>query len=107
MDKLKSAAGNYKGTNRLHYPPNSKPDDMPSNLMLTAILNGRFIRIDYVWSYQNAPQEGSMLIGFEPAENLVTMHWIDMAHEQQGAGTSRRRSIRWFDQCTWILSCTS
>jgi hypothetical protein len=80
MDKLKSASGNYKGTNRLYYPPDNKPDETPSNLNLSTILSGRFVRIDYTWSYQNAPQEGSMLIGFEPAENSVTVHWIDTWH---------------------------
>jgi hypothetical protein len=80
LSKLKSAAGNYKGTNRLHDPHTNKPDDTPSNLNLTAILNGRFVRIDYSWSYQNAPQEGSMLIGFDSDEKLVTIHWIDTWH---------------------------
>lgn len=80
LNKLKAFAGNYKGTNRLHDPHTNRPDDTPSNLNMTSILNGRFIRIDYTWSYQNAPQEGSMLIGFEPDENLVTIHWIDTWH---------------------------
>jgi Protein of unknown function (DUF1579) len=80
LEKLKSSVGNYKGTNRLYYPPENPPDETPSNLNLTAILNGKFIRIDYNWSYQNAPQEGSMLIGFEPDEKLVTIHWIDTWH---------------------------
>jgi len=80
LSKLKSAAGNYKGTNRLHDPHTNKPDDTPSNLNLTAILRGRFARLDYTWSYQNASQEGSMLIGFEPDENLITIHWIDTWH---------------------------
>ena len=80
LSKLKSISGNYKGTNLLHDPHTNKPDDTPSNLNLTAILNGRFVRMDYTWSYQNAPQEGSMLIGFEPDENVVSMHWIDTWH---------------------------
>ena len=80
LEKLKSSVGNYKGTNRLHYPPENPPDETPSNLNLTSILNGRFVRIDYTWSYKNAPQEGSMLIGFDPKENLVTIHWIDTWH---------------------------
>jgi hypothetical protein len=80
INKLKAVAGNYKGTNRLHDPHTNEPDDTPSNLTLTRILNGRFIRIDYTWSYQSKPQEGSMLIGFEPDENLATIHWIDTWH---------------------------
>jgi hypothetical protein len=80
LGKLKSIVGNYNGTNRLHDPHRNQPDDTSSNLNLTSILNGRFARIDYTWSYQNAPQEGSMLIGFEPDENLVTIHWCDTWH---------------------------
>jgi hypothetical protein len=80
LEKLKSIVGNYKGANRLHYPPDSEPDETPSNLNLASILNGRFVRIDYTWSYKNAPQEGSMLIGFDPKENLATIHWIDTWH---------------------------
>jgi hypothetical protein len=80
LQKLNSIAGNYKGTNLLYYPPEKPPDETPSDLNLASILNGRFVRIDYTWSYHNASQEGSMLIGFVPDENLVTMHWIDTWH---------------------------
>lgn len=80
INKLKSCAGNWKGTSRLHDPHTNKPEDTPSNLTLTPILNGRFIRIDYTWSYQGAPQEGSMLIGYESDQDLATAHWIDTWH---------------------------
>ena len=48
--------------------------------MITPILDGRFVRMDYTWEYQGKPQAGSFLIGYEMEVEKVTAHWIDTWH---------------------------
>jgi hypothetical protein len=47
---------------------------------VTSILRGTFVRLDYTWSYQGAPQEGSLLIGLDPKSKELSGHWIDTFH---------------------------
>ena len=52
--------------------------------MLATLLGGRFIRLDYTWSYRGAAQEGSLLIGYQSDHGKVTAHWIDSWHMSEG-----------------------
>ena len=47
---------------------------------MTPVLGGRFVRLDYTWGYQGKPQEGSLLVGFDPQSGEVSGHWIDTWH---------------------------
>jgi hypothetical protein len=38
------------------------------------------VRLDYTWVYQGQPQEGSLLVGFDPKAGVVSAHWIDTWH---------------------------
>ncbi|MGH7719029.1 MAG: DUF1579 family protein [Gemmatimonadaceae bacterium] len=80
LDLLTACAGSWRGTNTLQDPHAGKPEASPSTAMLTPVLGDRFVRFDYTWDYQGAPQEGSMLIGFEPEENTFNAHWVDSWH---------------------------
>lgn len=80
LEALAARGGNWIGTNTLHDPNTGKPEESPSTLAITPLLGGRFARADYTWSYQDKPQEGSLLIGFEPKSGEVTGHWIDTWH---------------------------
>ena len=44
-------------------------------LSVTPVLGGRFIRVDYTWGYQGKPQEGALLVGFDPKSGEVSGHW--------------------------------
>ncbi len=79
LDTLKACAGSWHGTSTLHEAP-GKSEESSSTAVLTAILGGRFVRLDYVWGYQGAPQEGSLLIGYDKESGTVTAHWIDSWH---------------------------
>ena len=48
--------------------------------MLTTLLGGRFVRLDYDWSYRGTRQEGSLLIGCQSDLDRMTVHWIDSWH---------------------------
>lgn len=80
LDPLIACAGSWRGTNRLHDPNTGQPEDSPSTVAVTPLLGGRFVRLDYSWSYQGKPQEGSLLIGFDRKAETLTAHWIDSWH---------------------------
>jgi hypothetical protein len=77
---LTACAGRWRGTNRLHDPNTNKPEDSTSTLAVTPVIGGRFFRLDYTWSHQGVPQEGSLLLGFERKAEKLTAHWIDSFH---------------------------
>jgi hypothetical protein len=57
IERLTALAGAWQGVNRLHDPPTNRPEDSPSRLIVQPLLSGRFIRLDYTWSYQRATQD--------------------------------------------------
>jgi hypothetical protein len=95
LETLATCAGAWRGTSRLHDPHTNSPEDSASNLTVTPILRGLFLRVDYTWAYQGAPQEGTMLIGYEPkAERAqaVTAFWADTWHMGRAVLVSRGSS---------------
>lgn len=80
LEPLLRLAGRLTGENRLHDPHSNRPEDTPSTAVISAVLGGRFVRIDYTWSYRGAPQEGSLLVGHDSQEGAMTAHWVDTWH---------------------------
>ena len=80
LENLAACAGRWQGTNRLHDPNTQQPEDTPSTLTVTPILDGRFVRLDYTWAWQGQPQAGAMIIGHENEANLDTAYWVDSWH---------------------------
>jgi hypothetical protein len=80
LHALAACAGAWQGRNTLHDPSSGKPDESPSDLMVTPMLGRRFVRLDYTWAHQGEPQEGSLLLGFDPKAGEVSGHWIDTWH---------------------------
>ena len=80
LEGVVACAGRWRGTNRLHDPNTSAPEDSPSTAAVIPLLGGRFVRIDYTWAYQGVPQEGSLLVGYDAEADLVTTSWIDTWH---------------------------
>ena len=84
LDRLAACAGRWRGSSRLHDPHTGKPEDSTSTAVLTALLGGRFVRLDYDWSYRDARQEGSLLLGRQSDHGRATAHWIDSWHMSDG-----------------------
>jgi hypothetical protein len=80
FDKLLACVGNWSGTSTLQDPNTGKPEESSSTATVIPVLGGRFVRIDYTWSYQGNPQEGSLLIGYEAELKVATAYWIDSWH---------------------------
>ena len=80
LDELNSSVGTWTGTNRLQDPSMNVADESPSTAALSLVAGGKFIRMDYTWTYQGAAQDGSLLIGYESGAGVVTAHWVDTWH---------------------------
>lgn len=80
FERLVDAAGTWHGTSTLQDPGRRAPETTASDLRVAAVLGARFVRLDYSWSYQGQPQEGSLLVGFDPEARLYSGHWIDTWH---------------------------
>lgn len=80
LDKLITYVGTWQGTNILQDPNSDQPKESPSLAIVTPVLDGRFVRLDYTWEYHGNAQAGSLLIGYEAEANVVTGQWIDTWH---------------------------
>ena len=80
LQKLAACAGTWQGTNRLHDPHTQQPEDTPSTLVVKPILDGRFVLLEYTWSWQEQPQSGAMIVGHEDEANVDTAYWVDSWH---------------------------
>lgn len=72
LDGSIGSAGTWRGSSTLQDPHTGQPDESASAATVTPVLGGRFVRVDYTWSYQGAPQEGSLLIGFDRQAAALT-----------------------------------
>lgn len=80
LERLAACAGTWRGTSTLQDPMSGKADESPSAATVTPVLGGRFVRLDYTWSYDGKPQEGSLLVGLDRKAGTASAHWIDSWH---------------------------
>jgi hypothetical protein len=80
LERLIGSAGAWQGTSTLQDPGRLEPDSTPSTLTVTPMLGGRFVRLDYTWSYKDAAQSGSLLVGHQKKSGALSIHWIDSWH---------------------------
>jgi hypothetical protein len=75
-------------------------------MTVTPMLRGLFLRVDYTWVYQGAPQEGVLLIGYESQAEAVTAFWADTWHIGQTVMVCRGSSAPALpegDVSLWVL----
>ena len=80
LDFLRSLNGSWSGDNRLWLEPGKPPFASKTAATVIHILGGRFVRLDYTWSFDGEEQAGSYLFGYESKSELVTAAWIDSWH---------------------------
>src|SRR3954447_22519485 len=80
VEALAACAGGWHGANTLQDPNTGQPEESPSTVTVTQVLGCRFVRLDYTWGYQGKPQEGSLLVGFDPQSGAASGHWADTWH---------------------------
>ncbi len=77
---LLACAGRWHGVSILQDPHSQLAVESPSTLEVTPVLRGTFARVDYSWSYDGEPQEGTLLVGFQPDSGRCAAHWADTWH---------------------------
>ena len=80
LDGLTACAGNWRGTSTLQDPHAGIADESASTAVVTPMVGGKFVRVDYTWSYGGQPQEGALIIGHQRKAGVVTAHWMDTFH---------------------------
>lgn len=78
--KLQNLTGNWKGTSKTWFEKDVLADDSASEAVISSIMGGRFISVDYKSSLDGKPFEGKMIIGFDIPYQRFTLSWIDGFH---------------------------
>lgn len=78
LDALSACAGTWRGTSTLQDPHTGVAAESPSTASVRAAPGG--VRLDYTWSYQGKPQQGSILFGIDDDAGAVTARLTDTWH---------------------------
>jgi hypothetical protein len=92
LDRLIASAGPWQGRSTLQDPGRVEPETTPSTLTITPVLDGRFVRMDYTWSYRGTPQSGSLLVGHQKNAGALSVHWVDTWHNSDSVMALSGRS---------------
>lgn len=79
---LEKLVGKWRGTNRLHttWIAENPVRETNSQALVELTARGRFLKIEYEWTFDDAVQEGLMLIGNEKDFESIKAFWIDSWH---------------------------
>ncbi len=77
FDKL---VGQWKGTSQLWLSPQDEAQESDTTSSIALQGMGKFVAVEYTWSYKGDPQEGFLLLGTDKEGNLVRGVWIDSWH---------------------------
>jgi len=77
FDSLAAFAGAWRGMNTLQDPHAGIAEASPTTATVTPGPGGS-VRLDYTWSYQGTPQQGSILFAVDGS--TVTAPWTDTWH---------------------------
>lgn len=79
LDTLRGLAGQWTGRKQVLLPGEA-PHDSPSTLLIAPVVSGKFVQLTYSWAFDGTPQEGVLLVGYQPADHAVTAAWADSWH---------------------------
>ena len=79
---LEKLVGKWHGTNRLHtiWVEENPVQETVSIAEIELTARGRFLKIEYDWTFDESVQEGLILIGNEKDSDLIKAFWIDSWH---------------------------
>ena len=74
--------GEWLGSNRLHttWIPEDPIKDSESKCSVATAAMGQFLKIEYTWEYEGAPQQGLMVIGSPKNSETVNVFFLDSWH---------------------------
>jgi hypothetical protein len=79
---LNKLVGKWRGINRLHttWIKENPVSETNSSAIIELTARGRFLKIEYDWTFEDSPQEGLILIGNENESDSIKAFWIDSWH---------------------------
>lgn len=98
-DLLKSLVGSWEGTCRTWFEPGKLADESKVKGTIRPLLEGRFIRHEYVGTIQGKPRHGDETIGFNSVTKQFQIAWVDDFHMNyaimfsEGEATERGFSV--------------
>ncbi len=82
--KLAAMAGNWTGTCKVWFGPDTLADESAVEASIRPALGGRFLIHEYRSTFQGKPLEGIALIGFDLSSNEYQLAWADSFHMSTG-----------------------
>jgi hypothetical protein len=81
-EQLTNLTGNWTGINRLHLPwmPENPIQESQSEALVAFSAQGKFLKIEYDWTFENKKQDGMILLGNDKNANLIKAFWVDSWH---------------------------
>ena len=80
IDRLIGFAGNWQATYRLWMSPEQVPLESPSRAIVSPMVNGKMVCIEYDWVADGKLVEGELFVGYETQAQRVTVVWVDAWH---------------------------
>ncbi len=77
---LTTVTGKWAGTSQLWLSPTEDAKKSSATLDLAPTLKGKFFEVKYTWMYEDSPQNGLLIIGYQPDRELATAVWLDTWH---------------------------
>ena len=77
---LKSLIGSWEGTCRTWLEPGKLADESKITATIRPILDGRFLRHEYVATFQGRPRAGEETIAFNSVTKKYQSSWVDDFH---------------------------
>lgn len=79
LNAMLELTGRWSGRNQVLLP-GEPPHESSTTAAITPIVGGKFVQLGYTWAYDEVPQEGLLIVGQEPANDVITAVWIDSWH---------------------------
>jgi hypothetical protein len=80
IEKLIQLSGNWQATYRVWLSPEQAPLESPSRAIVSPMVNGKMVCIEYEWTVEGKLVEGELFVGYETQAQQATVVWVDAWH---------------------------
>jgi hypothetical protein len=77
---LGGTTGDWAGSYKLWLDPTQPPVECASTATVEKVGQGKFLTLRYTWEFDGKPHDGAMVVGVDPKESVLNVHWIDSFH---------------------------
>jgi hypothetical protein len=79
LDALSQLAGDWVGRKQVLLP-GEPPHESSSAASIAPIGADKFVQMAYTWSFDGVANDGVLILGYDPADEVVTAVWLDSWH---------------------------